>query len=162
MASSTTIPTTAPPLTTAAIRNELALQLAAGLMPIPDLLKHFELDQKQLAEISKDPQFRSMYMEAKAVWHSALNTKERTKIKAAMMVEDSLLTMFQMLHNPEIAPPSKIAVFDKLAEIAGAKPEKVVGGGATGDKFTININIPDREEEKIVLEVNNELENAHE
>lgn len=140
------------PVTTANIRNELALQMAAGLTPIPDLLKNFNLDQQQLAAIAKDPQFRAMYTEAKTMWHSTLNVRERAQIKAAMMVEDSLLTIYQMLHDPDIAPPSKIAAFDKLVELADLKPKKDVGPAA-GDKFTININLADDKQENIVLEV---------
>ena len=126
----------------AQITNALAMELAAGLTDIPDILDRYSLSKAQLKRILKDAEFRVMYAQAKARWGADANATERVITKSTIMVEDSLLAIYSILHSTDSTPNSKIAAFNALVELSDAAPKKqAMKQEAVTDKFSITINL---------------------
>jgi hypothetical protein len=86
--------------------------------------------------------FRDMVKQAKAIWSSDLSIKERIRLKSQVLVEDSLLTIFSIIHTADNAIPAKLDAFKQLARVAEVdSPER--NKGSDGSRFTVSINLGD-------------------
>lgn len=122
--------------------SRLAVELAVQIRPVADLLVHYNLTRSELVTKLKDGMFRDMVKQANALWHSDLNIKERIRLKSQVLVEDSLISIFQIIHDANNAIPAKLDAFKQLTRVAEVdSPERKQG--ATGDRFTVHINLGD-------------------
>lgn len=128
--------------------QRLAWELVAQISPLPDILRRHELTYNDLKNKLREPLFRSLVSETKRIWKSDLNTKERIRIKAALLVEDSMLEVYQVVHNRDLSPQARIDAFESLVGIADLKPDK--NGGAAGERVTINISVPGIEKPVVI------------
>lgn len=124
------------------ISGRLADDLATQLIPLPAILEKYALNSLQLKMIVDTPQFRVLYAEAKARWNSDTNTEERIRSKSSMMVEDSLLEVFHILHNDETSNSTKLESFKQLTSVADLGPKRGKDNGGSGQRTTITINVP--------------------
>lgn len=127
------------------MKPALALELAAQLRPAVEVLKQFGITADEWEIIKKHPHFQRAFSEAKEFWESDKNAAERVKCVSTMMVEESLVTLFEMTHDVELHPSSRLDAFKTIAKIAGVdnSGSKAVGpgGGPTQERFQININL---------------------
>lgn len=131
------------------IDSRLAVELAVQLRPVNDILSAYSVTRNGLAVKLKDPMFRDMIKQAKRLWTSDLSVKERIRLKSAMLVEDSLLTVFQVIHDRENAIPAKLDAFKQLARVAEVDtPERK--NGETGSRFTVAINLGSSTENVVI------------
>lgn len=122
--------------------SRLAVELAVQLRPTAELLVAYSISRKDLSTKLKDPMFRDMVKQAKTVWNSDLSIKERIRLKSQVLVEDSLLSIFSIVHHPDNAIPAKLDAFKQLARVAEVdSPER--SKGAEGSRFTVSINLGD-------------------
>jgi hypothetical protein len=124
------------------VDSRLAVELAVKLRPVPEILQTYGLTRKQLATKLREPMFRSMVKQARTLWQSDLSVKERIRLKSQILVEDSILEIFSILHNQDNAIPARLDAFKQLARVAEVdQPER--GKGDTGSRFTVSINLGD-------------------
>lgn len=122
--------------------SRLAVEVAVQIRPITEVLVAYSLTRSDLVRKLKDPMFRDMVKQAKSIWSSDLSIKERIRLKSQVLVEDSLLTVFSIIHNVDNAIPAKLDAFKQLARVAEVdSPER--GKGDTGSRFTVSINLGD-------------------
>lgn len=122
--------------------SRLAIELAVQIRPVAELLVHYNLSRAELVTKLKDRMFRDMVKQAKTLWHSDLSIKERIRLKSQVLVEDSLLSIFQIIHDANNAIPAKLDAFKQLSRVAEVEaPER--GRGDTGSRFTVQINLGD-------------------
>lgn len=124
--------------------SQLAMELAMQLAPINDILDRHGLTVADLRFKLSNPLFRRVYQDTKRVWESDLGAEERIRIKAMMLVEDSLLQVYSILHSHDTAPQARIDAFKQLSKVAGVD-QSGKGGDAAGTKVSITFNIePDK------------------
>lgn len=122
--------------------SRLAIELAVQIRPVAELLVHYNLSRAELVTKLKDHMFRDMVKQAKTLWHSDLSIKERIRLKSQVLVEDSLLSIFQIIHDANNAIPAKLDAFKQLSRVAEVEsPER--SRGDTGSRFTVQINLGD-------------------
>ena len=122
--------------------SRLAVEVAVQIRPIAEVLNAYSLTRADLVRKLKDPMFRDMVKQAKSIWSSDLSIKERIRLKSQVLVEDSLLEVFGIVHNKENAIPAKLDAFKQLARVAEVdSPER--HRGAEGSRFTVSINLGD-------------------
>ena len=122
--------------------SRLAVEIAVQIRPIPEILVQYGLSRGDLARKLKDPMFRDMVKSAKSLWNSDLSVKERIRLKSQILVEDSILEIFSILHNRDNAIPARLDAFKQLARVAEVEqPDR--GKGDTGSRFTVSINLGD-------------------
>jgi hypothetical protein len=120
----------------------LAVELALGISPIREILRRFGMGVYDLKTRLRDPLFKGMVEDAKRTWNADLNVKERIRLKSAMLTEDSLLSVYNAVHDANNALPAKLDAFKQLARIAEVDtPDKARAGD--GSKFTVHINLGD-------------------
>ena len=101
----------------------------------------------------RDPMFRDMVKQAKLLWNSDLSVKERIRLKSQVLVEDSLLAIFSIIHNQENAIPAKLDAFKQLSKVAEVdSPDR--SKGDSGSRFTVSINLGDTVK-PVVIEAEN-------
>lgn len=120
--------------------SRLAVEVAVKIRPIAEILNTYSISRSDLVRKLKDPMFRDMVRQAKTIWNSDLSIKERIRLKSQVLVEDSLLAVFSIVHNNENAVPAKLDAFKQLARVAEVdSPER--GKGDSGSRFTVSINL---------------------
>jgi hypothetical protein len=120
--------------------SRLAIEIAVQLRPINEILVAYSTTRSELAHKLKDPMFRAMVKQAKHIWSSDLSIKERIRLKSQILVEDSLLSLFSIIHAPDNAIPAKLDAFKQLARVAEVDtPERA--RGESGTRFTVQINL---------------------
>lgn len=125
------------------VTNALAQDLAAKLTPVPDLLKRYSLTAEQLKQIIATNEFKQKYAAAKALWENDNNSAERTTSKATLLVEDSLLTLYGIVHDAEVNPSVRIQAFNSIVDLSDVAPKKQnQNQDGSGKSFSITINLP--------------------
>lgn len=120
--------------------SRLAVEIAVQLRPVPEILKQYNISRKDLVRKLKDPMFRDMVKQAKSLWHSDLSVKERIRLKSQVLVEDSILEIFSIIHNKDNAIPARLDAFKQLARVAEVDaPDR--SNADTGSRFTVSINL---------------------
>lgn len=122
-------------------RAALAAELAAAIIPVPDIAKRYNLTIPELKQLMTDPQFRHQVAEFKREWNSPLTAKERTRVKAALAVEDGLIEIYRIFHDPDIPPPVRLEAYRELVKLGDMAPKKEAEG-PVGGGFSITINVP--------------------
>lgn len=121
--------------------NQLALELASKLQPPAKILVKYGLTDAQFNRLAATPQFQQLFREARQYWESDKNAAERVRAKCTMLVEDSLLEVFKMVHDEGLAPASRLDGFRTLAKMAGVSGDGRGDGSALGERFSITINL---------------------
>lgn len=131
--------------------GRLAWEIAAEIAPIPDILKRFSISPADFKNKLKDPMFRTAIREAKSLWKSDLNVKQRIQIKAAMLVEDSLLDVFAIIKAEHMPAAAKLEAFEKLMKTADLAPKAGKPEGTGSGSFRINIHLGDSPAQSLVI-----------
>lgn len=122
--------------------SRLAVELAVQISPLPEVLKRHGLTTADLRTKLRDPAFRHMVKEAKRTWQSDLSVKERIRLKSQVLVEDSLLGLYNIFHDGGMAAPARLDAFKQMARVATVDaPDKEQG--TMGERISININLGD-------------------
>ena len=128
----------------AKITNQLATELASQLFPLQTLLDRYSLSKTQFKQLVNNPEFRQRYAQAKAEWGADKNATERVTNKATLMVEDSLLEIFGMVHDSEATTPSRLQAFNSLVDLSEVSPKKQKNQqDKLPEQFVINISTGD-------------------
>lgn len=126
------------------IDSRLAMELAIEISDLPEILQRYQLTPAQLKDKFANPQFRAMVKEARITWRSDLSIKERIRVKSMALVEDSILELYSLFHDKDIAVPARMDAFKALSRVATTDaPDK--DGAVAGERVHISINIPGAE-----------------
>ena len=125
----------------------LALELAAQLRPPADVLSTHGISTADFGIIKKHPHFQRLYREAAEFWNSKDNSADRVKAVSTMMVEESLVTLFTMTHDPELHPSARLDALKVLTKLSGTDQAGALQAamanhaGKDGPRFQIAINL---------------------
>jgi len=119
----------------------IAREIAIDLYDTETILKNNQIDRNQFEQIKRDPRFLRILEAEVAAWNAAGNTHERTKLKAAALMEEFLPEANARIHDPKEPLSAKTELVKTLTRIAGMGIDnaRVEGGG--GEKFTVTINL---------------------
>ncbi len=138
------------PTATTDVSYELAAELAANLYTTEQVLDRFELEPDQLKHILRTPHFKEVYRNAKIIWCGTDNVKERIRAKSALLLEDSILPIYALIHNESLPAPARIEAFAKLVAIADMQPTRQ-DAAPSADRFVLNISVGE-EHQKVVID----------
>lgn len=119
----------------------LIWELVAGVSEAKEVLGRYGMTTADLKRKLKDPMFRSAYHETKQLWASDMNVQQRIRVKAAFLLEDSLLDLFAIVKHESLPVNAKLEAIEKLAKIADVTPGKKDQQTGMAEKFSIQINI---------------------
>lgn len=117
-------------------------ELAAKINEPSDILEKYGISMGEFRFLRELNSFRVAYKEAKLFWNSDANAKERIAVKAGMLVEDTLLDVFDIIKNADANLAARLDAFKQLKEIAGvdARAQAAGAGGGNGQRVFIDIN----------------------
>jgi len=118
----------------------LAREIAMDIRPLEDILNQLGIGPARYDEIRTSPTFQRYLRSAVEEWNSAINTAERVKIKSMVMVEAALPEFYARLHDQRESLAAKtelLKAVSRLGNLGNAAP----GGGGTGEKLVVNINL---------------------
>jgi hypothetical protein len=129
----------------------LARELAMDIQPQDVILAKRGVTDEMYAEIIKNTFFSKVLTDAKAQWHSAINTPDRIKVEAAALLEDWLPDLYAQMNNVETPLSARIEGGKLLARLAGVGEHAVAQG--SHEKFVIQINLGDEAKTLEIKEV---------
>lgn len=132
--------------------GRIAWELAAEITPVPDILVRYGITAHDFKKKLSDPMFRQAIREAKSIWKSDLNVQQRIRMKAAFLVEDSILDVFAIVKNESQGATARLDAFKKLLETADIMPTKQVGNASTAGAFRINIMLGDSPAQTVTID----------
>lgn len=131
---------------------KLAREIAADLHPIDDILSRHSITMDVWERIKLNPRFQHILEQEQMAWESALNTHERSRLKAASAIEEWLPEAYAKMHDPLEPLNAKTEVAKLVASIAGMG-RTGVNAADPGSKFTVTINIGQADPIKIEKDV---------
>lgn len=91
----------------------------------------------------KDRMFVAAYREAKSAWKSELNVQQRVKLKAGLLLEDSLMDILLIIKDPLMATTHKLEATKQLGQLSQTINPKPTAVGE-GSQFKLTINLGDK------------------
>jgi hypothetical protein len=128
------------------LSSQLAAELVAKLQPADEILNRYGLTTQDFSRLAATPAFKQMLKEAKITWESDMNAQERIRAKAAVIAEESLVVLHQIIHNSELPAPNRMDAIKHASTLADALPRKEGEGGGS-NKFTVNIDLSGKDPE---------------
>lgn len=119
----------------------LAWELVANISSIGDIMRRHGLSFDDLDAKKREPAFAGLLKQYEKHWNSELSVNQRVALKAALLTEDSLLDVYQIIKNGEASPGQKLEAFGALAK-AGEVGVQRKDQAAAGTPVHININVP--------------------
>jgi hypothetical protein len=119
----------------------LAAELVANLRPREEVAAAYGYTVAQMGQKLRNPEFRKIIRETREAWSADKNVKERVRIKAGLLVEDSLLDVFAIVSDHTASHVARTNAFSQLTKVASMdSPDK----GADGSGFKVIINLPNQ------------------
>lgn len=120
----------------------LIWDLVSNMRKPADVLASYGITANELRAKANNGLFASAYREAEKLWKSDMNVQQRIRLKAAFLLEDSLMPMFTIIHSVDMPVSAKLEAIEKLMKIStvAAVPKEGAGVGG-GEKHSITINI---------------------
>src|SRR5262245_43415186 len=124
MAAKVTKPAPPPPVTDLVI-SQVAREIDRDIMTADAVLKKYRMDTQTYEKILDLPFFQRRLEEELAVWNGSDSGSIRTRIaaKAATVIEESLLEVFDLVHDKSQPLSGKVEALKfaaRLATVAGA------------------------------------------
>jgi len=126
--------------TSEVVISQLAREVARDILPTDAVLKKFKLDTQTYEKILDLPFFQRRLEEELAIWNGSDSASIRTRIaaKAATVIEESLVEVFDLVHDKSQPLSGKVEALKFAARLASME-----GGAAPPDadgKVVINIS----------------------
>lgn len=127
---------------------KVARDIAMDIYDIATILQNNSIDSRDFNTWKEHPRFLSYLRSETEAWKSATNTLERTKLKAAVIMEDFMQEAYTQLHDKKVALNHKVELGKLVAKIAGMGEPKVLNGAGGGAAFQLRINISNNGERR--------------
>ncbi len=120
---------------------KLAREIAMDIKERHVVLKEFNLTQVQYDFLEQNNVFFREALSAACIeWHAPMSTAERIKVEAGAILEDSLPGLGARMQSKGEGLPGVIEAAKLFAKVAGVG-ERETSAGASGERFTINIDL---------------------
>src|SRR5215467_15903401 len=99
----------------------LAREVARDIRPLDQILKLFNLSAQDFEYLIEVPFFQTRLREETLLWNAtdAPSIAERIKAKAGTLVEDCLLEVYALIHDPNQPMSAKVEALKWAARMAG-------------------------------------------
>jgi hypothetical protein len=117
----------------------LAREIAMDIFPVEQIIELHRLTDEEWTRLQSHPKFIEMVRTLSAEWGSAVNTRERVKVKAATGLESKLEVYIRSIDDEQIPLAQRVEAGKFLARLGELDGQgHILGGGGSG--VTINIS----------------------
>lgn len=117
----------------------VAREIAINHKSIQDILKEYEISTEEWETLQDDPEFSRILQSEIVDWQSAQNTKERTRLKSAALLEMWLEEANARLWDPKEGLSAKVELAKLIEKMSGISATNTAADAGGGFKITINI-----------------------
>lgn len=130
--------------------NQLALEVVSKLEGLDVILERHGMSQEEMKRLLQEPSFRQQLREANCYWNSPAGMKDRVRFKTGMLIEDSIMDIYEMMNDTSTTAQARLDAFKMLARMANMEdPQKTEIASMrqtedladTGKKVVVNINL---------------------
>lgn len=122
--------------------TRLAVEMAREMYTIPEILDRFSIDAEIFrTRVRPHPSFERAYLEARAIWTSSSNARERVQLKAGTLFEDWMAEADQLFHDKSQPLSAKVEMLKTLGKVAGFDHSDKAPTVAPGDRVVVEINL---------------------
>lgn len=114
---------------------QLVLDIALESHELPDLLHKYDITEAYLDHLYTLPQFKRELLNARA---ELAQTGSAFRAHARVLAEAHLVTMNQLMNDPDVPTSQKVAIWQSLVRYASLEPPKEQNALLSGG-ITINI-----------------------
>lgn len=125
----------------------LASEIASGIYDIGTICKNFGLTYEEMRHLLENEHFKQMIRGASQQWNASDNAAERIRAKAEIAIEDSIIMLHTLAHNPELPTGARLEATKQLSNLAGTNNRSKETGAGGGQGFSITINLGDPEKD---------------
>lgn len=118
----------------------VAREIALDIHPLENILRNVGMSRGEFDAVRETDYFKALLNDEMVKWNSALNTHERVKIKASVVIEDYLEEAHRVLHDPKESLNGRAEIAKLLAKLAGMGMTNA-DTGVVGEKLSITINM---------------------
>lgn len=126
--------------------SRIAVEVAAGMHTEDEIPDAFNIPHQEWQRIRGTEDWERAYLRAYSEVGGSDNSLKRIRMKAALAVEDSIPTIYGIIHDVDATSTARMEAFKQLATVAGADPRSNQHAAATGSGFAVTINIGGGEE----------------
>lgn len=126
--------------------SRIAIEVAAGMQSEEDVPDVFNIPRSEWVKIRQSEDWQRAYLRAHSEVGGSDNSLKRIRMKAAVAVEDSIPTIYSILHDADASATARLDAFKQLATVAGADPKSSPQAASGGSGFAVTINIGGGEE----------------
>ena len=120
---------------------KLAREIAIDHFPLATILERHQISSSEWEALKRNPRFSELLESESRAWQSATNTEERTKLKAAAMIEEWLPEAHTRMHSTTDTLNAKVELAKLIARIAGMGTPDSGAGAGVGERFSVTINL---------------------
>jgi len=110
-------------------RASLAADLAADLYDQETVFRNHGLSLEAGKALLAQPWFEAMVAQARRDWGALDNVRDRIRTKAQIALEDSIPTVYGLIHDKTTPGAARVAAFKEMKEIAGMGAKEEGSGG---------------------------------
>lgn len=119
----------------------VARDIAMDIYPIVEILENNSISIVEFNSFKDHPRFLEYLKSETEAWKAATNTIERTKLKAAVVMEEFMVEAHGQLNDKKIPLNHRVELGKLVAKIAGMGEPKLMNIGGNTPTFQLNINI---------------------
>lgn len=129
----------------------LIWELVAEIHKPAEILARHGMVAADLAAKLRDKMFVTAFREAKSAWKSELNVQQRVRLKAGLLLEDSLMDILLIIKDPLMATVHKLEATKQLTNMADVGKQKP-GVEGQGSAFKLTINLGDNSPKSVTID----------
>jgi ribosomal protein L7/L12 len=127
------------------LASRLAREVARDLVPIDQICERYKIDESTYERILRHPLFQQRLQEEVDIWNASTPRAitERISAKAATMIEESLIEVYELVHDKNQPMSAKIEALKWASKLAGVG-EREAKDLLPGERVRFNIYIGDK------------------
>lgn len=119
--------------------------------PLDKILENCQVSVQEFSKWRTHSNFLRYLAEFQSEWHSAVNTHERVKIKAGVIIEEWMEEAYHNLHDKKLPLNHRVELGKLVAKIGGMGETKFNIPAGEGNGFSLTINISNQAKDRVVL-----------
>lgn len=134
-----------PPVNVELLASRLAREIARDLIPLDQICERYKVDEETYRRILHHPLFQQRYQEELDIWNASTPRAitERISAKSATMIEESLIEVYELIHDRSIPMLPKIKALEWASRLAGVGQQEGKDM-LPGERVRFNIFIGDK------------------
>lgn len=134
-----------PPVNIELLASRLAREVARDLVPVEQVCERYKISDATYERILRNPMFQQRLQEEIDIWNASTPRAitERISAKSATMIEESLVEIYELIHDKNQPMVAKVKALEWASRLAGVGVQESKDL-LPGERVRFNIFIGDK------------------